>query len=578
MTGTPAENPPPAAATEPGAGDPTRLPEWEALARHRAALEGVRMADLFARDPGRAERMTVAAAGIELDFSKNRLTGEGLAALCALARARGLEARRADFFAGRPINDSEGRAVLHPALRAPAGRPFPAPDAPGGTGDVMAEVEAVRARMRRFARACAAGELAGVTGKPINHIVNIGIGGSDLGPRLAVQALAPYRQPGLAVDFVSNLDGADLAGCLAGCDPERTLFLVASKSFATEETLTNALSARAWLAARLGVGVGELGAHFAALSSHVEAAGAFGIAPERVFGFWDWVGGRFSLWSAVGLPVMIAIGPENFDAMLAGAHDMDRHFLSAPLESNMPVLLGLIGLWYRNFWDAHSLAVLPYDQRLARLPAHLQQLDMESNGKGVTRDGRPVPMATGPVVFGEPGTNGQHAFYQLLHHGPDLIPADFIAALAPGHDLPGHHRRLLAHFLAQPEALMRGRGADEVRAALAAAGGEDEPPASLVAQRSFPGNRPSNILLLDRLDPAGFGALIALYEHKIFVQGTIWGINSFDQWGVELGKRLAVAIEAELAGEAEQGDREEAGGPHDSSTARLITKIKASAP
>ncbi|NMG76903.1 glucose-6-phosphate isomerase [Aromatoleum diolicum] len=539
----------------------TNSPAWLALAAHRAEAGDAHMRDLFAADPARFERFSLRAADLFLDYSKNRIDRSSLELLTALARERGLEAARAAMFAGRRINTTEDRAVLHVALR---NRGDAAIEVDGH--DVMPAVREVLDRIGNFADKVRSGEWTGYTGEPITDIVNIGIGGSDLGPVMVCQALAACGHPRLTMHFVSNIDGDHLAGVLARVRPERTLFIIASKTFTTIETMTNAASARAWFLAG-GAKDADVARHFAAVSTNAERVAAFGIDLANMFGFWDWVGGRYSLWSAVGLPIALHVGRDNFNALLDGAHTMDRHFVEAPLEENMPVILGLLGVWYRGFFGAASISVAPYAQALARLPAYLQQLEMESNGKSVTRDGQPVDTPTCPVIWGEPGTNGQHAFFQLLHQGTDLIPVDFIAPLAASHGLPDHHRLLLANCIAQSKALMVGKTADEVCAELAAGGLSGEALEALMPHRVFPGNRPSNTLLLPDLSPRSLGALIALYEHKVFVQSVIWGINAFDQWGVELGKQIATRIAGELAGGAR--------GEHDASTAGLIAAVRA---
>jgi glucose-6-phosphate isomerase len=468
-----------------------------------------------------------------------------------------VEDARAAMFAGARINTTEDRAVLHTALRNRCTAPV---EVDGQ--DVMPQVREVLARIGAFAERVRSGAWTGYSGEAITDVVNIGIGGSDLGPAMVCQALAAQGHPRLTTHFVSNVDGDHLAGVLARVNPARTLFIVASKTFTTIETMTNAASARAWFLAS-GAGEADIAGHFVAVSTNTARAAEFGIAPANCFGFWDWVGGRYSLWSAVGLPIAIWVGRDNFEALLEGAHAMDRHFAEAPLAANMPVIMGLLGVWYRGFFGAASLCVAPYAQALARLPAYLQQLEMESNGKSVTLAGAAVATTTCPVIWGEPGTNGPHAFFQLLHQGTDLIPVDFIAPLKASHGLKNHHRLLLANCIAQSKALMVGKTADEVRAELAAQGLGGEALESLVPHRVFPGNRPSNTLLLPELSPKAIGALIALYEHKVFVQSVIWGINAFDQWGVELGKQIASRIGEELAG-CQPGE-------HDVSTQGLIS-------
>ena len=507
----------------------------ERLRAHRAEIGNPHLRDLFAADPERFSRFSLSLGDLTLDYSKNRILPETMPLLVALADSAGVPAMRDAMFAGERLNPTEDRAVLHVALRAP-------PDAEIRVDGekVIPQVHAVLDAFCGFADQVRAGEIRGVAEDRFTDVVNIGIGGSDLGPAMAVAALTPYRGDGPKVHFVSNVDGAHLADTLAGLEAERTLFLIASKTFTTSETMTNAASARAWLAYRLGEEA--VSAHFAAISTNLGKVAEFGIRPDRVFGFWDWVGGRYSVWSAIGLPLAISVGAENFRAFLAGAHRMDEHFRTAPLAGNMPVLLGLLGVWYRNVWDFRTQAVLPYDQRLSRFAAHLQQLDMESNGKRVTRDRRLVEYRTGPVVWGEPGTNGQHAFFQLLHQGTEIVPADFLLAAEPHEDLGDHHPKLVANCLAQTEALAFGKTEREVRDELAAAGLAGEALEALVLHKVFPGNRPTNTLLYRRLDPPTLGMLLALYEHKVFVQGAIWDVNSFDQWGVELGKALATRL------------------------------------
>ncbi len=499
---------------------------WNALTEAGAAARDRRITTLFDRNPDRFREFSASLGDMTLDFSKTNIDSHALTLLIELAELREVPARRAAMFAGEPINITENRAVLHTALRNRSNTPVLVDGA-----DVMPEVNGVLERMSAFARGLRDGSIAASDGAPFTDVVNIGIGGSDLGPVMVTLALAPYHD-GPRLHYVSNVDGAHIEDTLAGLDPARTLVIVASKTFTTIETMTNARTAQAWLRAALG---SAADGHFAAVSTALDKTAAFGIAPERVFGFWDWVGGRYSVWGAVGLPVMIAVGPENFIDFLAGAHAMDRHFVEAPLPSNMPVLLALVGIWHRNICAYPSRAVLPYDQRLSRLPAYLQQLDMESNGKGVALDGTPLPRASGPIVWGEPGTNGQHAFYQLIHQGSNVIPCEFLVA-ANSHepDLRAHHELLLANCLAQSEALMKGRDLEAAKATV------KDP--SLAPHKAFPGNRPSTTLIYPLLDPATLGKIIALYEHRVFVEGVIWGLNSFDQWGVELGKELATAL------------------------------------
>ncbi|CCQ72446.1 glucose-6-phosphate isomerase [Magnetospira sp. QH-2] len=541
--------------------DLTQTSAWQALQAHAEAMTHVHMRDLFAEDPGRFETFSLRLGDMLVDYSKNRITGETMDKLFALAEAADLEIWRGRMFAGEHINNTENRAVLHVALRNRSDRPIHVDGV-----DVMPAVRRELDHMRRFSESVREGYWTGHTGKPIADVVNIGIGGSDLGPVMACEALKPYHHPRLKVHFVSNVDGTHMAETLKDLDPETTLFLVASKTFTTQETMTNAQSARKWLTDQLGEAA--VGRHFAALSTNTEAVAAFGINTANMFEFWDWVGGRYSLWSAIGLPIAIAIGMDGFEDMLQGAYEMDEHFRTTPLDKNIPAILGLLGVWYGDFMGAHAHAVLPYDQYLHRLAAYLQQADMESNGKRVTRDGQPVPYATGPILFGEPGTNGQHSFYQLIHQGTHLIPCDFIATAETHNPMPHHHPILLSNFLAQPEALMTGKTEDQVREELVAQGKSEKQIAALLPHKVFPGNRPTNSILLKTLDPHALGQLVALYEHKIFVQGVVWGINSYDQWGVELGKQLARVILPELTGDAEPRS-------HDGSTTALIEQIRA---
>lgn len=508
---------------------------FAALTEHRRAMRDQRVAALFAADPARFSRFSARLDDMLLDYSKCAVTDATMALMFDLARAAGVGAMREGMFSGEAINVTEQRAVLHTALRR---RDDGALRVKGV--DVMGDIRAELARLAVFARELRAGRIGGADGGAFTDVVNIGIGGSDLGPAMASLALAPYHD-GPRLHFVSNIDGAHLADTLKRLDPARTLLIVSSKTFTTVETMTNARSARAWLAAALGEAA--VGLHFAAVSTALDKVAAFGIAPERVFGFWDFVGGRYSLWSAIGLPLMLAIGPDRFGEFLAGGAAMDTHFRSAPFSENVPVLLGLIGIWHRDICGYATRAVIPYDQRLARLPAYLQQLDMESNGKSVTREGRPVTRPTGPVVWGEPGTNGQHAFFQLLHQGTDVIPVEFILG-ASGHEpnLAAHQDLLIANCLAQAQALMLGRDQTATKARLLADGLGEAQADRLAPHKTFPGNRPSTTLLYRKLDPFTLGRLIALYEHRVFVEAAIWDINAFDQWGVELGKELATAL------------------------------------
>ena len=533
---------------------------WRALHAHFPRVASAHMRDLFAEDPDRFERFSLHACGILLDYSKNRVTGETMQLLCALAREAGVTARARAMFSGAHINETEDRAALHALLRD--SRESPVCDVDDTLrACVGRELEA----MERFSDAVRSGGWRGHTGVPIADVVNIGIGGSDLGPRMVCRALAPHAD-GPRTHFVSNIDGAHLISTLARLDPARTLFVVASKTFTTVETMTNARAARRWLLAALG-DAAAVARHFVAVSANRAAVVEFGIAPENTYEIHDWVGGRYSLWSAIGLPIAIAVGMTKFRELLAGAHAMDRHFRDAPLERNMPAILALLGLWYVNFFRVETHAVLAYDQRLDRFAAHLQQLDMESNGKRVTLESTSVDYATGPVVWGEPGTNGQHAFFQLLHQGTRLVPADFIVSARCDHTLFEQHRLLVANCLAQTEALMQGRLECEVRTDLETAGVAAARAESLAPHKVFEGNRPSNTLMLERLDPFTLGALVALYEHKVFVQGAIWRVNSFDQWGVELGKALATAISEELADQVDTRS-------HDSSTTGLISAYR----
>lgn len=525
---------------------PPRREAWEALAEHQRRLADVRLEDLFAGDKERFQRLSFRVAGMLVDLSKHRVTHETMALLLELARAAGVAESRDAMFAGEKINPSEGRAVLHVALRNRSGRPMLVDGV-----DVMPQVRAVQEQMHRFSASVRSGEWRGHTGERITDVVNIGIGGSHLGPQMAVRALRPYAD-GPRLHFVSNVDGAAIHDTLSGLNPATTLFLVASKTFTTLETMTNAHSARTWLVSALGDDA-AVARHFVALSTNLAAVEAFGIEPKNAFTFWDWVGGRYSLWSAIGLSVALAVGYERFEELLEGAFAVDEHFRLTPLAENVPVLMGLLNVWYGNFFGAETWAVLPYDESLTYLPAYLQQASMESNGKSVTRGGQPVTWQTGPVVWGQPGTDGQHAFYQLLHQGTKLIPADFIVAAKPQHPLTEHHHILVANFLAQTEALMLGRSAAEA----------GDP------AKSFPGNRPTTSIVLEQLTPRALGSLVALYEHAIFTQGVVWDVNSFDQMGVELGKELAKRLVPEVQNGAAVA------GAHDGSTAGLLAAIAA---
>jgi glucose-6-phosphate isomerase len=506
-------------------------PALAALEAHRVEIGHRRIVELFADDPARAQTFRAQLGDLTFDYSKQRATGATLAHLFNLARAAHLEIRRDALFSGEAVNLTEKRAAMHMALRDFTGGP-----ALVEGRDVTADVLVERAKMLTFAKQVREGALRGSTGERFTDVVNIGIGGSDLGPAMAARALSPYRGDGPRTHFVSNVDGADLADTLKNLDLARTLFIVSSKTFTTQETMTNAASARARVAARLGEKA--VGDHFAAVSTKLDLVGQFGVKPERVFGFWDWVGGRYSLWSSIGLALAISIGPKHFEDFLRGGADADKHFAQSPMEENIPVLMGLLGVWHRNVWGHGSQAVIPYDQRLARFPAWLQQLDMESNGKCVTREGEPVVMATAPVIWGEPGTNGQHAFFQMLHQGTDVVPVDFLIAAQPSDADARHHDLLFANCLAQSEALMTGRTLNEAQAALSAQGLSESEIARLAPHKVFPGDRPSSTFLYRKLDPRTLGRLLALYEHKVFVQSVIWNVNAFDQWGVELGKEM----------------------------------------
>jgi glucose-6-phosphate isomerase len=510
----------------------------------------------FALDPNRFKRFSVSAGSILLDYSKNRIDEAVMEKLFEIARATDLEGRRKDMWTGKHINPTEDRAVMHMALRYQGDKPVKIDGA-----DVMPEVRTVLAAMKDFSEAVRSGAIRGATGEQFTDVVNMGIGGSDLGPAMVTLALAPYTCPDLRVHYVSNVDGAHIHDTLKGLDPKKTMFIIASKTFTTDETMTNAATARAWISKALGDAA--VTDHFAALSTNLKACADFGIKSDRIFGFWDWVGGRYSVWSAIGLPVAIAMGFKNFEAFLRGAYEMDQHFLKTRLEKNLPVIMGLLGVWYRNAWGFSTHAVLPYDQRLSRFPAYLQQQDMESNGKSVILDGKPVDYPTGPIIWGEPGTNGQHAFYQLIHQGTDVIPVDFLVAAQPHEDLAPHHAKLVANCFAQSEALMLGKTKEEVVAELKAQRLDKEKIKALTPHKMFPGNRPSNTIIYPKLTPEILGSLIALYEHKVFVQGTIWGVNSYDQWGVELGKQLAKALLPKVQGTAKSSG-------HDSSTRGLL--------
>jgi glucose-6-phosphate isomerase len=536
--------------------DPTRTTAWRRLRSHHDEIGDLHMRNLFADDPGRANRFSMTLGDLLFDYSKNRVTDRTLELLVALAVECQVPAWMERMFSGEPINGTEGRAVLHTALRNRGDR---AVFVDGR--DVMPQIRRVLDQMRAFTEAIRGGSWVGYTGRAITDVVNIGIGGSDLGPVMVTEALRPYWKPGLRAHFVSNVDGTHLSEVLRRVQPETTLFIVASKTFTTQETLTNARSARAWLVERVGTDA-AVAKHFVALSTNAEAVAEFGIDTQNMFEFWDWVGGRYSLWSAIGLSIATVIGMDRFEELLAGAYEADEHFRAAALGENIPVLMALLGIWYHNFFGASSHAVLPYDQYLHRFAAYLQQADMESNGKSVSRDGAKITdYTTGPIVWGEPGTNGQHAFYQLLHQGTHLVPCDFVVSARSQNPIGEHHAILVANCIAQAEAMMRGKTAAEARTELKAAGLPEDRVAALVPHKTFAGNRPSNTFMMEELTPHALGRLIALYEHKIFVQGVIWNIYSFDQWGVELGKQLAKVILPELSG---------APGHHDASTEQLI--------
>ncbi len=541
----------------------TSSPAWKALLDHKKKIETTTMRQLFDADPQRFSKMSREACGLFVDYSKHRTTDETLSLLFALARQAKVESWRDKMFAGEKINGTENRAVLHTALRNRSNTPIVVDGK-----DVMPEVNRVLAKMREFTDRVRSGAWKGHTGKTITDVVNIGIGGSDLGPVMVTEALRPYWKAGMDCHFVSNVDGTHMAETLKRVDPERTLFIVASKTFTTQETLTNAKTARAWLLEKLGAGNDAVAKHFVALSTNAKEVAGFGIDTQNMFEFWDWVGGRYSLWSAIGLSIMCMIGADHFDELLSGGFAMDQHFRTAPLEQNLPVILGMLGIWYSNFFGAETHAILPYDQYLHRFAAYFQQGDMESNGKGVDREGhRITDYSTGPVIWGEPGTNGQHAFYQLIHQGTRIIPADFIAPIETHNPVGKHHEILLANFFAQTEALMKGKTPDEARAELQAAKMAPEKIEALVPHKTFTGNRPTTSIMTQKITPTTLGSLIALYEHKIFTQGIVWDIYSFDQWGVELGKQLASRILPELESSAPVSS-------HDASTNGLINYYK----
>jgi glucose-6-phosphate isomerase len=534
---------------------------WKALEAHQQEMASVHMRDLFAQDPQRFSKFSLQFEDLLLDYSKNRITEKTMQLLRDLARQADLQGWTEKMFNGDKINLTEQRAVLHIALRNRSNRPIIVDGA-----DVMPEVNAVLQHMQTFSDAIRSGQWTGYTGKRITDVVNIGIGGSDLGPVMVTEALKPYAQEGLNVHFVSNIDGTHMAETIKRLNPETTLFIVASKTFTTQETLTNAHTAKDWFLAQARQEA-HVAKHFVALSTNAKEVSNFGIDTHNMFEFWDWVGGRYSLWSAIGLSIAVSIGFNNFVELLAGGHEMDEHFRTAPLEQNLPATLGLVGIWYNNFFGAQTQAILPYDQYMHRFAAYFQQGDMESNGKHINRDGAVVDVSTGPIIWGEPGTNGQHAFYQLIHQGTKLIPCDFIAPMKTHNPVGHHHPILLSNFFAQTEALMKGKTDEEVRDELTHAGLRGEALEQLVPHKLFTGNKPTNSIMVSQITPRTLGRLVALYEHKIFTQGIIWNINSFDQWGVELGKQLATAILPELDGPEEVAS-------HDSSTNGLINHYK----
>ena len=541
--------------------NPTQTDAWEALQQHYKTIEPQHLRTLFAEDPDRFQKFSLHFESTLLDFSKNRITEETLTLLRQLAADTKVKEAIDAMFGGERINQTEDRSVLHIALRNRSNTPI---EVDGQ--DVMPEVNEVLGRMKTFSGQIVSGEWKGYTGQAISDIVNIGIGGSDLGPVMVTEALKAYQKPNINVHFVSNVDGTHIVETLKPLNPETTLFIIASKTFTTQETMTNANSARDWFL-KAANDESAVKKHFVALSTNQEAVEKFGIDANNMFGFWDWVGGRYSLWSAIGLPIACAIGFDRFEELLAGGHAMDQHFRDTPFEENIPVTLALIGVWYNNFFGAETEVILPYDQYMHRFPAYFQQGNMESNGKYVDRNGQPVDYETGPVIWGEPGTNGQHAFYQLIHQGTKLIPADFLAPAQSQNPIGDHHPKLLANFFAQTEALMMGKTQEEAAAELREAGKSDEEIAELAVFKSFEGNKPTNSILFKKLDPFTLGSLIALYEHKIFVQGIIWNIYSFDQWGVELGKQLAKQILPELEGDGEINS-------HDASTNGLVNAYK----
>lgn len=539
----------------------TSQPQWHRLSELAASVKDAHMRDWFTQDPSRAQTMQAEACGIFLDYSKNRVTDEVMTSLFELAEAQGLSAQRDAMFGGQNINSTENRAVLHTALRNFSGEPVLVDGK-----DVMPEVQATLDKIQKFTETVHAGSHLGYTGKPVKQVVAIGIGGSFLGPKIMTEALKPYRSDAVKVHFVANVDGCHIHDVLTGLDHEETLVVMSSKSFSTQETLQNTQTAKQWFLAAGGTQE-DIAKHFVAVSSNVKAATDFGIAEENIFPMWDWVGGRYSLWSAIGLPISLSLGFDNFKGLLEGAHEMDKHFKNAPLESNLPVIMAMLGVWYRNFFDAQSTVMLPYYHYLRGLPAYVQQLDMESNGKQVTKQGDVVDYETGPIIWGSEGTNGQHSFHQLIHQGTSLIPADFMLPLHVPNQNDTHHAMLASNCFGQAQALMQGKTFDECYADLANEGLDETTRKHIAQHKTMPGNKPSNTLLFEKLDPVTLGALVALYEHKVFVQGVIWQVNSFDQWGVELGKVLGNQVLDGIQGNAQESQ-------FDVSTQQLIAKFR----
>jgi glucose-6-phosphate isomerase len=539
----------------------TNSPAWKALQAHLPTIADIHMRDLFAEDPQRFHKFSILFNDILFDYSKHRITEETLQLLINLATEMDVKGWTERMFNGEAINTTENRSVLHTALRNRSQRPVLVNEK-----NVMPDINEVLGRMRKFSNDVRNGDWKGFSGKPITDVVNIGIGGSDLGPAMVTESLLDYQRPNIKFHFVSNIDSTQMFETNRHLNPETTLFIIASKTFTTQETMTNARSAREWFMS-IVKDESAIPKHFVAISTNTSEVIKFGISPELMFEFWDWVGGRYSLWSAIGLAIIIAIGMNNFEELLQGAHEMDEHFRNAPLKENLPVIMGMLGIWYNNFFGADTHAIIPYDQYLRRLPAYVRQLDMESNGKRVDRDGKPLDYSTGPIIWGELGSNGQHAFFQLIHQSERLIPADYIAMIENKHPIGEHQTILLANFFAQTEALMRGKNASEVIRELESEGKTEDQIKELLPHKIFPGNKPSNSILLNNLDPKSLGSLIAFYEHKVFVQGVIWNINSFDQWGVELGKQLAKTIQPELSGKDPIYS-------HDNSTNHLINYFK----